>query len=46
MGSGTTALAAITQQREYIGSEISEKYIDMATQRINNETMQLKLFDI
>lgn len=46
MGSGTTALAAVNQGRRYIGSEISSKYIEMANERIKNETMQLKFFDI
>ena len=35
MGSGTTALAAISLQRQWIGSEISEEYIDLAKNRID-----------
>ena len=34
MGSGTTAIAAMMNGRQYIGIEISPEYIDMATKRI------------
>ncbi|MBQ4010798.1 MAG: site-specific DNA-methyltransferase [Bacteroidales bacterium] len=46
MGSGTTALATIQcgDGRQYIGSEISEKYCQIAQRRINAETSQLNLF--
>ena len=44
MGSGTTGLMAIKMKRNYIGSEISQNYIDMANKRIFNETRQLSLF--
>lgn len=44
MGSGTTGLMAIKMKRNYIGSEISQNYIDMANKRIFNETRQLTLF--
>lgn len=44
MGSGTTALQAIKQNRQYIGSEISATYIEMATKRIEQETLQKTLF--
>lgn len=44
MGSGTTGLVAIKMKRNYIGSEISQNYIDMANKRIFNETRQLTLF--
>lgn len=37
MGSGTTALAAMHYQRDYIGIELSKEYCDMARQRIKNE---------
>lgn len=33
MGSGTTAVAAIKTKRDYIGSEISQEYVDLATDR-------------
>lgn len=34
MGSGTTAIAALINNRKYIGIEISPEYIDMANKRI------------
>lgn len=42
MGSGTTAKTAILNNRNYIGSEMSEEYCDMAEQRIKE--IQIKLF--
>ena len=44
MGSGTTALASMKLGRHYIGSEISEKYVSMANDRIRLEQAQLRLF--
>lgn len=44
MGSGTTALMAAKMNRNYIGSEISQTYVDMANKRIKEETRQLTLF--
>ena len=44
MGSGTTALASIKLGRHYIGSEISEKYVSMANEKIRIEKSQLTLF--
>ena len=44
MGSGTTALACVRLGRHYIGSEISEKYVSMANEKIRIEQSQLKLF--
>lgn len=43
-GSGTTAIQAVKQKRNYIGSEISPKYTEMANERIQQETQQLTLF--
>lgn len=34
MGSGTTAISAITNKRNYIGIELSEKYVEQANERI------------
>jgi len=45
MGSGTTAIAAINLQRDYIGIELSKKYCDMAEERIKNYTRQESFFD-
>ena len=44
MGSGTTALACVRLGRHYIGSEISEKYVSMANEKIKIEKSQLTLF--
>jgi modification methylase len=44
MGSGTTALAAIMNKRNYIGSEIAPEYCKMAEQRILYHQAQLGLF--
>jgi site-specific DNA-methyltransferase (adenine-specific) len=38
MGSGTTALAAIREQRQYIGIELEKKYVTLSRQRIAAET--------
>jgi len=43
MGSGTTAIAAIKENRNYIGSEISKEYSHIIEERINNHKKQLKL---
>lgn len=44
MGSGTTAIAALRSNRHFVGFEISEKYYNIAQQRIHNELAQTKLF--
>lgn len=44
MGSGTTALMAAKMKRNYIGSEISQDYVDMAERRVKDEQRQLSLF--
>ena len=36
-GSGTTCIAAIKNNRKYIGYDINQDYIDLAEKRINNE---------
>ncbi len=43
MGSGTTALAAINNNRDYIGIDVSPEYCEMAEQRIKRETAQGRL---
>ena len=43
MGSGTTAIACIIENRNFIGSEINEKYFKLE-KRIETERAQLKLF--
>ena len=43
MGSGTTAKMALSNERNYIGSEISKEYCHIIEERINNHKKQLKL---
>lgn len=43
-GSGTTAVACIKEQRNFIGSEISKDYFDKSMERIEREKSQLVLF--
>ena len=44
MGSGTTGIAAINMNRDFIGFEIEEKYFNIAKRRIENEKAQTSLF--
>ncbi len=44
IGSGTTAIACLKLNRNYIGIEISEEYCKMAEDRIKEEMRQEKLF--
>ena len=37
MGSGTTAVAAIRTNRNFIGFELNKEYFDKAVMRIENE---------
>lgn len=46
MGSGTTAIAAINLSREWIGIELSEKYCQMAADRIERHTRQQSLYNL
>ncbi len=41
MGSGTTAVSAIKNGRNWIGSEISAEYVEIANKRIANTTIEL-----
>jgi DNA modification methylase len=43
MGSGTTAKMALSNERNYIGSEISKEYCHIIEERINKHKKQLKL---
>ncbi len=45
MGSGTTAIACIKENRKYIGSEIDKKYFKTIQGRIKRETNQYDLFN-
>jgi len=44
MGSGTTAIACINTNRQYIGFELDTGYFNIATERIENHKQQLTLF--
>jgi modification methylase len=43
MGSGTTALAAIDNDRDFIGLEISKEYVELAKQRLKKHASSPKL---
>ena len=45
LGSGTTALACLSVNRSFIGSEISEEYIEIINKRINDSSNQLSIFN-
>ena len=44
MGSGTTAIACINTNRNYIGFEIDEEYYRKSMDRINSHMSQMTLF--
>lgn len=44
MGSGTTAIACINTERNYIGFETNEEYYKKSMERIKNNKTQLELF--
>lgn len=44
MGSGTTAIASIKENREWIGSELSQEYVDLANKRLEPYLTQTTLF--
>lgn len=44
MGTGTTAIAALNFKKEFIGSELNPKYIEIATKRIEQYAAQTSLF--
>lgn len=44
MGSGSTAIAAIREKRNFIGFELNKEYYDKACKRIKLEQAQLTLF--
>ena len=43
MGSGTTAVACRDKERKWIGFEISQRYCEMAQQRLDSQVTQLDL---
>lgn len=44
MGTGTTAISSIMQKRFFIGSEITQEYVDLANKRIHPYLSQQTLF--
>ena len=44
-GTGTTGVCAVNNGRKYIGIDLSEDYINMATRRLERETAQYSLFE-
>ena len=42
MGSGTTALAALKLERNFVGYDVSEEYIKLAQKRIAIHLNQIK----
>jgi DNA modification methylase len=44
IGSGTTAIHAIMNNRNFIGSEMSKEYLEIANKRISDVLLQPKLF--
>jgi modification methylase len=44
MGSGTTAVACVENNRDFVGIEISERYVDTASERIKLSAAQGMLF--
>lgn len=42
MGSGSTCVACVNTNRNFIGIEIEEKYFDIAKERIEEATRQIK----
>ena len=45
-GSGTTAIEALNQDREFIGFEISQEYYEKSLKRIQEETAQISLMEL
>jgi site-specific DNA-methyltransferase (adenine-specific) len=44
LGSGTTSLSALKNNRNYVGYDTNEKYIELADRRISEYKNQTKLF--
>ena len=46
MGSGTTAIACMNTERNFIGFEIDKTYYEKSLKRIKNHTTQTDIFDV
>lgn len=44
LGSGTTSLSAVKNDRKYIGYDTNQKYVNLANRRVDDYTRQVKLF--
>jgi DNA modification methylase len=44
MGTGTTAVACVIEKMKYVGSEISNRYVEMSKKRIATYENQTSLF--
>ena len=44
LGSGTTAIACINRNKDFLGYEIDNKYFDLACKRIEDHIKQSNLF--
>ena len=45
MGSGTTAIACLNTNRNFIGIELDDKYFEIAKERIESHQKQISLFN-
>lgn len=45
MGSGTTAIACVMQNRDYIGIEKEAKYVELANRKVKDSVRQLELLN-
>ena len=46
MGSGTTAIAAINTERNFIGFELNKEYFEIAQNRIKERQNEISLLDV
>jgi site-specific DNA-methyltransferase (adenine-specific) len=46
MGSGTTGVACVNTNRNFIGIELDDKYFEIAKQRIERHMRQISIFDL
>ena len=46
MGSGTTAIACVNTNRNYIGFELDETYYEKSLERIKNHATQTDIFNL
>ena len=44
MGSGSTGVASINNDRKFIGGEIKKKYFEISKKRLENSNSQFELF--